>query len=104
MGVGLGLEIGNCFFPIKTSKTSSSPFGLISNNQIDNEVIVELIKFGYIDSIHSFQEANRREIRKITNILSNCGFQLDVWVNHAIAPTNLGYREDSLGDNINSNH
>jgi len=104
MGIGLGLEIGNSFFPIETSKTSHSPFGLISNNQIKNEVIVDLIKLGYIDFIHSFQEANREEIRKITNVLLNNGSQLDVFVNHSKAVTNLGYRDYSLGDNINSIH
>ena len=104
MGVGLGLEIGNSFFPIKASKTSHSPFGLISDNQIENEVIVDLIKIGYIDFIHSFQEANREEIRKIADTLSNIGCQLNVWVNHAKAVSDLGYRDYSLGDNINSIH
>ncbi|OEU79042.1 MAG: hypothetical protein BA873_07680 [Desulfobulbaceae bacterium C00003063] len=101
MGVGLGLEIGNSFFPIETSY---GPFALISNNPADKEVIIDLIKLGYIDFIHSFNEANRREIKEITNILSNSGCRLDVWVNHCRAPTNLGYREWCLGDNINSNH
>lgn len=100
MGVGLGLEIGNSFFPF----TTDSPFALISNNPADKEVIIDLIKIGYIDFIHSFNEANRREIQEVTNILSNSGCKLDVWVNHAKATTDLGYHEWCLGDNINSNH
>lgn len=101
MGIGLGLEIGNSFFPIKTRH---SPFALISNSKTNKEVIIDLIKLGYIDFIHSFQEENSRKMQKITNILLNNGCQLDVWVNHSQAPTNLGYPDHSLGDNINSNY
>jgi hypothetical protein len=101
LGIGLGLEIGNSFFPVRTGKK----FALISDCPHDKEVILDLIHLGYIDSIHSFNTAkNRQEIRRIVDILvaNNCRF--DVWINHSNAPSNLGRRKEWLGDTKGSNH
>jgi len=101
MGLGLGLEIGNSFFPI----TAPGQFAFISDNTNDRIVITDLIKLGYIDVIHSFNEAkNRSQIRHITELLENNNCKIDVWVNHARALSDLGPQEWCLGDNLNSNH
>ena len=100
MGVGIGLEIGNSFYPFGPK----GRFGLISNNPADKEVIIDLIELGYIDFIHSFNYGNRSQIQEVTNILSHSGCKLDVWVNHARATTDLGHHQWCLGDDINSNH
>jgi hypothetical protein len=101
IGVGLGLEIGNSFFPVKTGE---SPLALDLNNPAEKEVILDLIKLGYIDTIHSFVGAERKEIQKITDFLSRNDCQIDVWVNHANDPTDVGYFNYALGDNQNSNY
>ena len=101
VGVGLGLEIGNSFYPFGPE----GQFGLVSNNLSDKEVILDLIKVGYIDFIHSFNYATRPRIQEVVNVLADNECELDVWVNHARAPTDLGnYYEWCLGDNIDSNH
>lgn len=100
MGVGLGLEVGNSFFPIRTP----GQFAFISDNTYDRIVITDLIKLGYIDFIHSFHKAkNRSQIRHITGLLENNNCKIDVWVNHARALSDLGPQDWCLGDNINSN-
>lgn len=101
MGVGLGLEIGNSFFPI----TSPGRFAFISDNPFDRIVITDLIRLGYIDFIHTFDKAqNRSEIRHITSILEGANCKVYVWVNHARALSALGSQNWCLGDNITSDH
>jgi len=101
IGEGLGLEIGNSFYPVR----EDGKFAFISQNSPDREVITDLIKLGYIDTIHSFNDAkNTKEIYEITKFLHDNKCKLDVWVNHADVLSNIGPRERDLGDKINSNH
>lgn len=101
MGKGLGLEIGNSFFPTRKDELK---FSLMSKNPHDQEVIIDLIKLGYIDFIHSFNTArDRQEIKGILNILSENNCKIDVWVNHAKALSDVGPYEWCLGDNPDSN-
>jgi len=101
IGVGLGLEIGNSFFPIKTREV---PFALDLENPMGKEVILDLINLGYIDTIHSFVSAGRKEIREMTNFLENERCKIHVWVNHSNDPTNIGDVKNAWGDNIGSNY
>ena len=97
MGEGIGLEIGNSFFPIRRDERK---FSLMSKNPHDREVIIDLIKLGYTDVIHSFNTArNRQEIKEVLNILSKNNCKLSVWVNHSQSPTNVGPYALTLGDN-----
>jgi hypothetical protein len=102
-GKGLGLEIGNSFF----GYVESNQFAFKSKRllcQIDKMIIIELINTGYIDFIHSFNNAAKKEILKILNELKNNGCKLNVWVNHADAKSNLGIHPGRLGDNFDSNY
>ena len=102
MGEGLGLEIGNSFYPVRNDH---GVFALISQNPADREVIIDLIKLGYMDTIHSFNTAkNRKEIYEIVKFLQENECKLDVWVNHSIAPSNIGPQKSNLGDKVDSDY
>lgn len=97
-GPGLGLEIGNSFFPI----SSQSP-AFDSENEGEREVITDLIRYGYIDSIHSFNSATERnEMLRLSRLLEDCDCQIPVWINHTIVSNNLGAGSTSYGDNPKS--
>lgn len=99
IGIGLGLEIGNSFFPVAID----TEFAFLSPNPVDKRVIIELINLGYIDFIHSFNTANNKsEIDRIMDSLSANHINLDIWVNHSRARNNLGYHPGFSGDNVES--
>lgn len=100
-GTGINLEIGNSFFPV----ADNGQFALISKNPHDMEVIIDLIKTGHIDFIHSFNTAkNRSEILTILETLKKNNCDVDVWVNHARVPNDVGPNKWCLGDNPLSGH
>ncbi len=101
MGRGLGLEIGNSIIPGETIDHKDGPEAAYS---IENELVVDLIKAGYIDCVHSFNEASRDEARHIVNSLLTNACSFGVWVNHAHADTNLGDHRNACGDNSGSDH
>jgi hypothetical protein len=93
LGEGLGLEIGNTFF------AKNDRFGLSSPNPADQEVILDLLRSGYVDGIHSFDVARTREdIGHVVEELSTNGTAIEVWINHGKAPSNLGRCRGCLGD------
>lgn len=57
MGPGIGLEIGNTFFPY----TPDDSFAYFSNRPADRDVIEILIKAGYIDCMHSYGDGLARD-------------------------------------------
>jgi len=88
MGPGLGLEIGNSFFPY----TPDDSLAFFSSRAQDRDAITALIHAGYVDCIHSYGDgAHTREhaIRAI-DALEQAGCKLDVWVDHSHAPSNFG--------------
>lgn len=87
-GPGLGLEIGNSFFPY----TTHGDFSLFNGQPGDQECIEELIRTGYIDCIHSFGDpaTSRAQAVLALDELSHAGCFLKVWVDHARAASNLG--------------
>jgi hypothetical protein len=99
MGPGVGLEIGNSFFP----KTGLDTFSYISNNPNDRLVIKDFIQAGYIDCMHSYGEGvyTRDNVLSVLDMLERDGCKVDVWVDHARAPTNIGkYSTHGLGDKV----
>lgn len=88
MEQGLGLEIGNSFFPY----TPDDSFGYFSSRPADREVIETLIKSGYIDCLHSFGDGahSRADVLRALDELERSGCKLDVWVDHSRAPSNFG--------------
>lgn len=100
LGTGIGLEIGNSFFP---RGDKNHRFAL--DNAPDGEVIGELIKLGYIDFIHSFNEAkDRKDIQDIVKLFLDNNLSVDVWVNHSNVKNNIGSYKFSLGDNVYSEY
>lgn len=88
MGPGVGLEIGNTFFPYPLN----DDFGYFSSRPRDREVIETMIKAGYIDCIHSWGDgATTREqaLRGLAE-LDRSGCKLKVWVDHSRAPSDFG--------------
>lgn len=98
-GKGLGLEIGNSFF----GKWENNLFAMASGNPVHKEIIIKLIKLGYIDSIHSYNTVNnRQEILAILDTLNSYECKIPIWINHSSVSNNLGYHEGYNGDNVNS--
>lgn len=87
MGPGLGLEIGNSFFPC----TRDGSFSYLSPRPRDKALIRELIKAGYIDCLHSYEYGiqSRDDILRALNELERDGCRVDVWTNHSHAPSNF---------------
>ncbi len=88
MGPGLGLEIGNSFFPY----TPDDSFAFFSSRSLDRDVIETLIHAGFIDCIHSFGDGIvlREDALRALDTFQKSGCLLDVWIDHARAPSNFG--------------
>lgn len=97
MGPGLGLEIGNSFFPY----TPDDSFAYFSSRPEDRKIIEEFIKASYIDCLHSYGDGvcSRADALRALEEFERSGCKLDVWVDHAMAPSNFGKDVTSgLGD------
>jgi len=103
MGEGVGLEIGNSFI---VYAPTTCTFSYFSGDSGDAQVIRKYIRAGYIDSLHSYGEKfdfSREDAIKAIRELRNNRCQVDVWVDHARTPNNLG--DDTtfgLGDHPDS--
>ncbi|HZK67401.1 MAG TPA: hypothetical protein VFD42_07665 [Chloroflexota bacterium] len=88
MGQGVGLEIGNSFFPL----TPDGSFSYLSSGREDRETLDTLIQAGYVDALHSYGDgaATREDALRSLEELGRAGSRLDVWIDHARAPSNLG--------------
>lgn len=98
MGPGVGLEIGNSFFPI----TPNGDFAYLSGRAKDREIIRDFIKAGYIDSIHSYGDGaqSREDCLRALDVLDSDGCRVNVWINHSANPTNWGehFQNPAYGD------
>lgn len=106
MGKGVGLEIGNSFF----FYDNEGDFSYFSHDERARRVIIDLMRAGYIDCLHSYGVAakSRDAILRALDVLHKENCKLDVWVNHASAPSNFGRKFEYMlkvcqGDNPNSN-
>jgi len=103
MGEGVGLEIGNSFMMYAPPTCAFSYF---SGNPSNAQIIQKFIKTGQIDFMHSYGEKaafTRQDTIKAIEELSKNGYKVDVWVDHAKTPDNLG--DDTtfgLGDHPHS--
>jgi len=101
IGPGIDLEIGNSFFPY----TPDDSFAYFSSRPADREVIETLIKAGYVDCMHSYGDGARlrSDALRALEELERSGCKLDVWVDHARAPSNFGKDvTPGLGDVVGS--
>jgi len=103
MGDGVGLEIGNSFMMYAPPTCAFSYF---SGNPGNARIIKKFIKTGYIDFLHSYGEKTdftRKDAIKAIEELNNNQCKVDVWVDHAKTPDNLGDdRTFGLGDHPGS--
>jgi hypothetical protein len=87
-GPGVGLEIGNTFFPYPADDS----FAYFSSRPADRETIRTLVRAGYVDCLHSYGEGvtARATALQALEQLERDGCRVSVWVDHAKVPTNLG--------------
>jgi hypothetical protein len=88
LGPGLGLEIGNSFFPY----SADDSFAYFSSRPQDRETLRRFIRAGYVDCLHSYGDGacSRDDALRALEQLERDGCCLDTWVDHDRAPSNLG--------------
>ncbi|MHA1381236.1 MAG: hypothetical protein ACTSRG_22955 [Candidatus Helarchaeota archaeon] len=94
----IGIKFTNTFFPYH----DDSYFSLFSGRKGDKDVIIEHIKNGMIDAIHSYGEKrdfSRRDALKALKELEQYNCKLDIWIDHAESRSNFcKYRFIGKGD------
>ena len=87
-GDGLGLEIGNTIY----FYMEKSEFSYWNATDDERAKVRALIQSGHIDAIHSFGDTatRRADAAETLEHLDAHNCKIRVWIDHAIAPTNLG--------------
>ncbi len=88
IGSGVGLETGNTIY----FNMPSDQFSYWNTDDAGREKVRALIRSGHIDCLHSFGDlaTTRNHAGRALDELSRHGCRMEVWVDHAIAPTNFG--------------
>lgn len=88
MGRGVGLEVGNTIY----FDMPADQFSYWNTDDGGREMVRTLIKSGHVDCLHSFGDLarTREDAARSLDDLARHGCRLEVWIDHAIAPTNLG--------------
>ncbi len=88
MGRGVDLEVGNTIY----FDMPDGQFSYWNTDQDGREMIHRLIRSGHVDSLHSFGDlaSTRTHAKRNLSALQENGCRLRVWIDHAVAPTNLG--------------
>ena len=88
MGGGVGLEVGNTIY----FDMAPDQFAYWNTDDAGREMVRSLIRAGYIDCLHSFGDlaTTRAHAARALEDLARHGCRLDVWIDHATAPTNFG--------------
>ena len=86
-GIGVGLELGNTIY----FDMPSNQFAYWNASDEDRKKVRTLIRSGHIDCFHSFGDftTKREQVKKHLTELANHDCKLSVWIDHAIAPTNI---------------
>ncbi|WP_409440057.1 hypothetical protein [Psychromonas sp. GE-S-Ul-11] len=87
LGKGVGLEVGNTIY----FDMPSHNFSYTNTDDDGRGKIHQLIESGHIDCLHSFGDFvdDRVSIEKYWNTIQSGKRKIEVWVDHAQAPTNL---------------
>ena len=87
LGKGVGLEVGNTIY----FDMPEHNFSYTNTDDDGRQKIHQLIDSGHIDCLHSFGDfvKTRSSIEKYWNIIQSGQRNIEVWVDHAQAPTNL---------------
>jgi hypothetical protein len=106
MGEGVGLEIGNSLF----FYDEGGAFSYFSHDEHAKRVILNMIRAGYIDCLHSYGDGatSRDQILRALDVLHQEDCRLDVWINHFGAPNCLSRKFEYMfgecrGDDPSSN-
>ena len=87
LGKGVGLEVGNTIY----FDMPSHNFSYTNTDDDGRDKIHRLIESGHIDCLHSFGDFvnDRVSIEKYWHAIQSGKRKIEVWVDHAQAPTNL---------------
>lgn len=88
MGPSVGLEVGNTMYFDMPARN----FCYGRANENEKAQIRALIDSGHIDCLHSYGDfaTTRDHVKRALDELRKCRRPLEVWVDHAVAPTNFG--------------
>ncbi len=88
MGPGVGLEVGNTIY----FDMPPDQFAYWTTDDAGRAMIHDLIRSGHIDCLHSFGDhaTTREQAGRALDELSRYDCRLEVWVDHAVAPSNFG--------------
>lgn len=88
IGPGLGLEVGNSIY----FDMPPNQFSYWNTDERGREMIRALILSGHIDCLHSYGDlaTTRAHAERALEELSKYGCKLEVWIDHAVAPSNFG--------------
>jgi hypothetical protein len=87
LGKGVGLEVGNTIY----FDMPKHNFSYTNTDDEGRQKIHKLIESGHIDCLHSFGDFvnDRTSIEKYWRAIQSGDRKIEVWVDHAQAPTNL---------------
>lgn len=88
LGTGVGLEVGNSIY----FAMNPGEFSYWNADETERDMIRTLIRSGHIDCLHSFGDlaTKRFHAGRALEELSRHGCRLEVWIDHAVAPSNFG--------------
>lgn len=88
VGRGVGLEVGNSIY----FDMPPEQFSYWNTDDAGREMVRSLIRSGHVDCLHSYGDLaiTRAHAARALEELNHHGLSLKVWVDHAIAPTNIG--------------
>jgi hypothetical protein len=88
MGRGVGLEVGNTIY----FDMPHGQFSYWNTDEAGREMVRDLIRSGHIDCLHSYGDhaTHRKHAQRAVDELSRNDCRLEVWIDHATAPSNFG--------------
>ena len=88
MGMGVNLEVGNTIY----FDMPQDQFSYWNTDDTGRSMVHQLIRSGHIDCLHSYgnNAILRSHAEKTINALFQQGCKLEVWIDHATAPSNFG--------------
>lgn len=88
MGPGVGLETGNTIY----FDMPPRQFAYWNTDEAGRAMLRTLIQSGHVDCLHSFGDlaTSRADAARSLDDLAQHGCRLQVWIDHAVAPSNFG--------------
>ncbi|MGB2988196.1 MAG: hypothetical protein WBE26_20195, partial [Phycisphaerae bacterium] len=88
IGPGVGLEVGNTIY----FDMPPEQFAYWNTDDTGREMVRALIRSGHIDCLHSYGDlaTTRSHAGRALEELARHDCQLEVWIDHAVAPSNFG--------------